>query len=121
MSSTKKVILPIQIVTSGDMSANITQGTTAVTTKPVTNIQFLDNIGIQFVWTGTPTGQFFVDVSLDNANWDTLSITPTILASGSASSAYVDLNQMSATYLRVRYVVTSSTGTLNAYLTAKEV
>jgi hypothetical protein len=100
-------------------------------TSAVTNIEFLDNIGVQFNFTGTPTGTFQVQVSADysqdqqgnvlNAgNWiGLLSVLPT--ASGSADSAYVDLNQLSAPWIRAIYTRTSGTGTLNAYIVAKQV
>lgn len=100
-------------------------------TSTITNIQYLDNIGLQLVFTGTPTGSFFVDVSIDhsqspptetvtnNGTWTPITFTSSPVASGAAGNIYIDLNQLSAPWLRVRYVRDSGSGTLNAYVAAK--
>lgn len=104
------------------MSGNITSG--------VTSIQFLDNIGVQFNFTGTPTGTFQVQVSADYAqdelgnvqnpgNWVPITLTPAPVAAGSSGSVYIDLNELSAPWMRLAYVFTSGTGSLNAFITAK--
>lgn len=103
---------------------------TSITSNPQ-YIQFQDNIGIQLNWTGTPTGTFSVQVSTDHimqgllvinpGNWITLPLNPAITASGSPDVAYVDLNQLSAFYVRVIYTASSGTGTLNCYIAAKGV
>ena len=111
-------------------------------TSQVTTIQFLDNLGLQLDWTGSPVGSFQVQVSADysqdimgnvlNAgNWSpiileyiptggTLTIA-TSIPTPVGSPIYVDLNQTSAPYIRVVYTSSSGTGTLNAYITAKEI
>lgn len=97
-----------------------------------TNIQWLDNVGVQLMFTGTPTGNFFIDLSLDynppgnsqpfNAGtWTAIAFTGQPAASGVDGDIYLDLNQMSSPYLRVRYVRASGTGVLNGYVTSKEV
>lgn len=98
-------------------------------TSNAVNIQFLDNVGIQLNFTGTPTGTFAIQVSADflqfngnvqNAgNWITLPITA--VAAGVANQIYLDINQLSAPYIRVAYTFGSSAGTLDAYVTAKAV
>lgn len=99
-------------------------------TSSVTNIQFLDNIAYQVNFTGTPVGTFSVEVSVDHAQdsqgnvtvtgtWNALTLSPTPAASGAAGSAYIDLNQLSAAYVRIKYTRTSGTGTLNGYITGK--
>ncbi len=104
----------------------------ASVTSTVTNIQFLDNIGIQLSFTGTPVGTFDVQISADHAqdangnvtvagNWISLTLDPVPTASGSADSIYIDINQTSAPWLRVVYTRTSGSGTLNGYITAKGV
>lgn len=118
----KNALLKFQTVTSGDMSGDITSA--------VTNIQFLDNVGIQLNFAGTPTGNFFVQISADyeqdaqgnvvNAgNWISLTLSPSPVASGSADNIYIDITQISAPWIRVFYDRTSGTGTLNAFITAK--
>jgi hypothetical protein len=118
------LLYPIHLIMAQSM-------TSTVTSNPV-EVQRQDNIGVQLNWTGTPVGTFSVEVSMDYAqdylgnvlnagNWITLPLSPTIIASGSADTAYIDLNQLSATYIRIVYAPTSSTGTLDAYVDAKGV
>lgn len=114
-------------VTNGSMAANIT--------SPVSSIEFLDNIGAQFNWTGSPVGYFQVQVSADynqdqngnviNAgNWTPIYFADTRIAGTNipttlGSPIFVDLNQLSAPYIRIVYTRTSGSGTLNAYICAK--
>lgn len=120
-------------ITNGAMTG------TAVITSAVTSIQWLDNIGIQLNWTGSPVGTFQIQVSADYAqdaqgnvtvpgNWTAIPLT--YLVSGTLTTAltvptsqgspiYLDLNQLSAPWIRVVYTNASSTGTLNAFITAK--
>jgi hypothetical protein len=104
---------------------------TSITSDPV-EIKNQDNIGIQLHWTGAPVGAFDIEISsnyredmegnVQNAgNWVTLPLSPAITASGSADDAYIDLNQMSAMYMRIVYTRTSGTGSLDAYVVAKGV
>ncbi len=88
-------------------------------TSAVTSIQYLDNVGVQFNFTGTPTGSFAVQVSADydqdqygnvvNAgNWISLSLSPSPSAAGSASSIYIDMTQLSAPWIRSTYTSTAT-------------
>lgn len=121
MSNRKSNLRQWQMVTAGDMSAAIT--------SDVTNIQFLDNIGIQLNFTGTPTGTFQVQVSADFArddggrvtnagNWIPLVLSPVPAATGTAGFIYIDIIQTSAPWIRVTYSGTGA-GSLNAFITAK--
>ena len=118
------VLFPVKIVSNGDMSSTITSG--------VTEIRNQDNVGIQLNWTGAPVGSFSVQISIDHAqdslgnvtvpgNWTSLALSPPITAAGTPDTAYIDLNQMSASYIRVVYTAGSGSGTLNAFITAKGV
>lgn len=91
-----------------------------------------DNVGIQLNWTGTPTGTFDFQVSVDHkedsngvvmeeGNWVSIPLTTPITAAGSPDSAYVDFNQLSAAYMRVVYTKTSGSGTLDGFIAAKGV
>lgn len=114
-----------QVVTSGDMSGGIT--------SLVTAINYMDNIGYQCNFTGTPTGTFVVEVSADysqqaptetvvaTGNWIAVSLPATPVASGVAGFIYIDLNQLSAPYIRLRYIASSGSGSLNAFVTGKSV
>lgn len=105
---------------------------TTVLTSPVLNIRFLDNIGIQLNYTGTPNGTFAVQVSADHeqdpqgnttvpGTWIAVALNPAPVAAGVASNIYIDLNQLSSPWLRVQYTNTSSVGVLNGFATAKAV
>lgn len=99
-------------------------------TGAVTNIQYLDNIGIQLNFTGTPVGTFHVQVSADYdqtaegevvsaGNWINMTLSPPPIASGSPDQIYIDILPTSAPWIRVVYTRTSGTGTLNGFITAK--
>jgi hypothetical protein len=112
--SRKNVLVPYRLIAAGNMAGDITSG--------VTDVQYLDNIGLQLIFTGTPTGDFFVDVSLDGGTtWTPLSLSPAPQATGGPGSLYVDINQISAPKIRVRYDFSAGTGVLNAYLCGKAV
>lgn len=113
---------PVHIITAQSLG-------TSTTSAPV-EVKLQDNIGVQLHWTGAPVGAFTFQVSMDyrqdqegnvvNAgNWVTMPVSPAIAAAGSADDAYVDLNQISAPYMRIVYTRTSGTGTLDAYVNGK--
>lgn len=125
MSGRKNVLKKYQTVTNGDMSGNITSSITA--------LAYLDNVGYQFNISGTPTGTLQVQVSADHAqdefgnvtvagNWVPLTFNGSanvVITAGSPSPIYLDLNQLSAPWIRAVYTATSGSGTLNAFITAK--
>lgn len=118
MSGRKNTIKSFKIVDSVSMGGDIES-------DPV-NIEFLDNIAIQLNFTGTGVGTFAVEVSLDHetntaGTFVAIDLSPAPAAVGSADSIFLDLNQLGARWIRVTYTSTSGTGTLNAFLTAKEI
>lgn len=130
MSGRKNHLSSFKSVSAGDMSQ-------ATVTSMVTNIESLDNIGIQVnVLTGTANGTFDVQISADHreangvvtvaGTWNKLGAPYTAtLASGvfsdSTASCYFDLNQLSSQYVRLLYTKTSGTGTFDAIIVAKMV
>ena len=119
----KNVLERYQAITAGNMSGNLT--------SPVTNIKFLDNVLMEFVATGSPGGSYSVEVSADyqtdnngnviNAgNWTALEFNPSPIITG-AGTVVIDMNQLSAPYIRAKYTRTSGTGSLNLFISAKEV
>lgn len=122
----KNVLKPIPLFTSADMSGNLTSG--------AVNIQFLDNVSMQLVFTGVPVGTFSVEGSLDyeanpmapdvvlNAgNWTAITLTPPPTASGGSDSILLDLYGLSFPYLRLVYTATSGSGFLTALASCKSI
>jgi hypothetical protein len=119
----KSNLKQFQTVTNGNMASAIT--------SPVTSIEFLDNIGMQLNFTGSPTGIAQVQVSLDYnqdingnvinpGNWVPV-VFPSIgsdISLSSGSPIFIDLNQLSAPYVRL-YYSGGGTGVLNAYVGGK--
>jgi hypothetical protein len=116
-----------QTMTNGVMSSS--------PTSLITSIQFLDDIGLQLQWSGSPVGNFEVQISADyDPNQDiagtwvpivftywngTSFVTSQDVPTTMGSPYYFDLDLLSAPYLKVVYNNTSGTGTLNIFLTAK--
>ncbi len=124
MSGLKATLNKYRIITDGDMS-------TVSITSAVTGIKYMDNVGLQLNWAGSPVGTFAVQVSADHeqdqfgnvtvaGNWIPLTLSPSP-STASGSPVYVDMTQLSAPWIRVVYTRTSGTGTLNAYIVAKAV
>jgi hypothetical protein len=109
-------LLPVYILQAISMGASFV--------SDAVKLEFEDNVGIQAVWTGTPTGVLTVEVSMDPdiLGWQTIPFTPTPAApSGSAGSDWFELNQSPAAFVRLKYVRTSGTGTINAKIALKSV
>lgn len=124
MGSTKNILRRWQALDGEDMSTSIT--------SPVTNVQFLDNISIQLNFTGTPTGTFDLQMSddyvqdsqgvvIDAGNWISIPGSSTASASGSADQIFMDINQVSSPWVRVVYTRASGTGSLDMFVTGKEI
>lgn len=108
------------IVANADMAG--------VVTTPPLGVKLQDNVGYQCYWDGAPVGTFYVDVSFDYdvdtrnlGTWTSLPLNPVVAASGAPDDALFELNQLSAPFVRLRYVPTSGAGTLNIYCSAKGV
>lgn len=108
----RKNITVFHAVENGDMSNDIT--------SPVTNVQYLDNVGIQLVYDGDPVGTFTIEGSVGESKaFTTLTNLATISASGSGDSILLNLQQVPYTSIRIVYTAGSGAGTLNAHLTSK--
>lgn len=117
------VIKPTKIITDGDMGGNIT--------SQVLDILNQDNVSLQLVWTGTPTGTFEFQASntyrinvTTNAvehpgDWVPLTVSPSIAAAGAPGTAMANLNQQSSAFIRVVYTRGSGAGTLQCVVVAK--
>jgi hypothetical protein len=110
--SSKNVLKTVTVLSAGDAS-------TASLTSSVTNVQFLDDISYQAIWTGTPTGTLKIQASLNNTDWFDLANTFTSVPAGSASNSGVNLPTIAYPYLRAVYTKTSGTGALTFLICAK--
>lgn len=131
MSGRHNQIRKFQNIASGAMTG------TSVVSSAISSIQFVDDIGLEWVWSGSPVGNFQVLVSADYdpneevaGNWVPLTftywngsvfVTSQNIPTSMGSPYYVDLTLTSAPWVQVQYTNTSGTGTLNAFLTAKAV
>lgn len=135
MSGRKLNLLKYQSIKDGDMSQ-------ASLTSKVTNIQFLDDVGYQLNWSGAPVGNIQIQVSADYAedyssppnvtnpgNWVTLVltywngsvfVTNTSIPTSVGSPIYLDMSFLSAPWIRIVYTKISGSGTLEAFITAKQ-
>lgn len=95
-------------------------GTTVITSNP-TNIQNLDNIGLQIAWTGTPVGTLEIQCSIDGVNYDALSFGPPITQpAGTAARFLVNLTELPYPWIRVQYTNASGSGSLTAFICGKD-
>lgn len=120
-----KSILPVY---HGVVAASMT----GTITSPITDVRQTDNIVYFLTWTGTPAGTFAVNTSSDympapnpgaapqNAGtWLPLSLSATISAAGSADQARIELSQLPDPYVQLVYTPSSSTGTLDVWVSGK--
>lgn len=112
----KKVLPEYSLITAGVMT-----GTTTIASVP-TNIQNLDNIGLQVAWTSTAIGTLTVQCSVDGVTYSALTFSPALTQPAGASGGYlINLNQLPFPWLKVSYTNVSSTGVLNVKIFAKDI
>lgn len=124
--SRKNALLPVHFIKSQSMT-----GSSSSAPQP---IQWVDNVSIQLNFTGTPTGVFQVLGSLDyspggpvypipaNAgNFVPITLPTVPVASGAAGQILLDLNQLSFPWIKVVYTPSGGAGTLDGYISTKEV
>lgn len=107
---------------------NVSMATT-VHSAPI-NIQQMSYVGFDINWTGVPVGSFSVEVSntyqqsnegvvINVGNWTALVLSAPVTAAGAPDNAFIDVDGVSASWIRLTYTATSGTGSLNASLSAK--
>lgn len=113
---------PFPVITNATMTGTVTSLPTV--------IQKLSQISYDISFTGTPTGNFTVQVSntyslnadgtVRNAgNWTTLTLSSSTTASGSAGNGFIDVDATGAYAIRLIYTASGGTGILNATIAAK--
>lgn len=102
-------VLNQKVIDGGDMVGSITPA--------AVDISGVTSYAVHAFWTGTPAGNIIVEGSNDNSNFVAVSTTA---AGGAAGNVLVNVPNAAYRYVRVKYVLTSSTGVLNAYLSGKQ-
>lgn len=134
--SGRKHVLPT-FTTLAPTAGNMT-GVSTLTTA-TTDIRFMDDIGYQFDFTGSPTGTFQVQVSANHIEdtqgnvqvagtwvpliftyWNGATfVTSSTIPTSVGTPIYLDLSLLSAPWIRAQYTNSASTGTLTATVTGK--
>lgn len=104
----RNLLTPYSVLTAGSMTGNLTSAVSTVTG--------FDGVCYQASWSGTPTGTFKVQGSIDQTNWTDL--VTNAAAVGAAGTWVADL-ATNLPYLRVTYTATSGTGTLGVLIAGK--
>lgn len=124
MSGRKNALAKFKIVSQGDMSQS-------TVISSITNIEFMDNLGIQVnVTSGSASGTFDVTISADHVEVNgVVTVAGTFIplggsyqatvTSGSPANIYFDLNQLSAPYIRLLWTKSSGTGNFDAFIVGK--
>ena len=121
--SSRPTFTPYQVITAGNMATTIYSA--------VTIIKMLSMISYSLTWTGTsPVGTINVQVSNDYSQnsdgsvktagtWTNLPLSATATVSGSTGTGFIDLDTLAAYAIRLQYVASSGTGSLNAIISCK--
>lgn len=117
--------LPLKANQSGSIPSGTINGVMASTNviySQIIDISRMDDIGLEVTWTGTPTGTFEVDVSDSGVNFYALTFNPVLnQPAGSASGYFVNLTQLAAKYILLKYTNASGSGTLTVYGQMKDI
>ena len=114
MSSTRN-FLNTKIIDAGSMTG------TAVITSTVIDTKGLSSLGIQATWTGAAVGTFAFQVSNnEQVDWATVALDKLLTnPNNNAGTSAGQLNVAPYKFVRLIYTNTSSTGTLNAWISGK--
>lgn len=113
------------------LTINSVSVSSGVTISSVSNIMYINGISAQFVWTGNPTGTFFVQTSQDynpgtpqsrgalNAGtWDSWPLSP-VPTTSSGSSYTVDISAVHTSWVRLVFDCSTGSGVLSARISGK--
>lgn len=109
--------VPLHFIVAGSMAADYT--------SEGIDISLVKNVSIQLNFAGsTPTGNFYVQVSLDNTVYTALDLVDSagaawVPAAAGDATIIINLSDIPYSYLKVFYDRTSGTGTLEGYIFGK--
>lgn len=117
----KNVLTPYKLVSAADISVD--------STSAAVNIQWLDNVSVQANLSGSPVGNLQIQGSLDYSQtpfnpaaagtW--VNVLPSAVAISASGSVLLNLDQLAFPWIRVQYLHTSGTGSMDVYISAKEI
>ncbi len=124
--SHKLVSPPFKLCSSASMSG------VTVFISSVTSILYRDSLAYQCAWSGNPTGTFDVQGSVDfnlglpesggglNAGtWTSITLSATVSAAGTPSTALINLSQLAFPYIRLQYTNSTGSGSLGVSTSGK--
>lgn len=105
--------------------SGVTVGAMASTNTIYSNIQditFLDNVGLEVTYTGTPTGTIQILGSISGVNFYPITFSPALTQPGGSAGGYlINLNQWPWKYIFVQYTNSSGTGSLGVWINSKDI
>ena len=115
------------------MTSTAMASTDVLTSEPI-KLFYDDLVSVQAAWTGTPVGNWTLEVSNDDGrptdlsnpvtsisvtNWTSVTGS-SAAAGGAAGTQFYDMSQTAAKWARIKYTNASSTGTITSVrVTAK--
>lgn len=120
--NSKNVLLPYHFIVNRNLVSD-------VDTTPI-NIQYLDNVSVQLIFTGSPVGTFKIYGSLTystnpltgvQSNAGTFTDTGIQAAVSAAGTVLFNLAGLAYPWIKVYYSSTSGTGSVDGYISAKAV
>lgn len=111
--SRRNILRPFKTVDAASMAGDVTSATT--------NVDQLDFVAFDVSWSGTsPVGEIFVDGrNGSDLPWQTVSFGVSVAVSGNSGSHRLQLEEEGFSEVRLRYVRTSGTGTLDAWISGE--
>jgi hypothetical protein len=88
-------------------------------TSAVADMDHMGMASIHAIWTGTPTGTLSVQVSVNGVDWVAPPTALSVAIAGAAGQVVWTMPDLTWKAVRVIYVRTSGTGTVNAWVNAK--
>ncbi len=98
------------IISAGDMTADVT--------SPALLLDTVSIVNIQSAWTGTPTGNLYLEGRNDSSMPYT--IIDSLAIAGASGDIMINMETQGCAEVRVRYAHTSGTGILNSFANGKK-
>lgn len=115
--------LPITSTAGNSNPSGALSGTMSGTNTIYSNILGMrqtDVQGLEIAWTGTPSGNLQVMISISGINWTAINFIPAITQpTGTPDNIYINLSTIGMQYMYLQYTNSTGTGQLTAYSQCK--